>query len=111
MLAPDFYQTGTQYPTASGRMTTPCPRIDLSSDRKAQNSQVRVRQWLATNASEEAMLRDDDFNLTPLRAMNGNTMSMADVELAAMYLWDTELHRITTNQPRLGTNLSSISAC
>lgn len=48
--------------TASGRQTTPFPKIDTSSDRKAGNTFRRVDEWLMQNALAEAEARGDEFN-------------------------------------------------
>lgn len=49
--------------TSSGRTSTPFPKIDMSTSRKADSTSARVEQWLIDNAIEEAKSRGDDFNL------------------------------------------------
>jgi hypothetical protein len=54
--------------TATGRQTTPFPKIDVASDRKATNTLKRVDLWLIDNAIAEAKARGDDFNLRMFEA-------------------------------------------
>jgi N12 class adenine-specific DNA methylase len=53
--------------TASGRSTTPFPKIDTSSERKTGNTLKRVDEWLMQNALDEAEARGDEFNARSFR--------------------------------------------
>lgn len=53
--------------TATGRSTTPFPKIDTSSERKAGNTFKRVDEWLMQNALAEAEARGDEFNAQSFR--------------------------------------------
>jgi len=53
--------------TATGRPTTPFPKIDMGSDRKAGNTLKRVDEWLMQNALAEAEARGDEFNARSFR--------------------------------------------
>lgn len=48
--------------TASGRETSPFPKIAIDTNRKAINTLKLVDQWLMQNALDEARARSDDFN-------------------------------------------------
>lgn len=72
--------------TSSGRKTTPFPRIDFDSDRKAGNTVKRVDQWLMQNALDEARARGDDFNARQFEA-NLSNPSQADKDGAEEYLF------------------------
>lgn len=48
--------------TATGRKTTPFPKIDFSTERKAHATVRRGETWLMQNALDEAKARGDDFN-------------------------------------------------
>lgn len=80
-------QTAT---TASGRTTTPFPRIDIGSERKAQNTVKRVNEWLVGNALAEAESRGDDFNATQFRAIDSRNISQSDKDSAELYLFGDE---------------------
>jgi hypothetical protein len=75
--------------TATGRKTTPFPKLDTDSNRKAQNTVKRVDQWLMENAIEEARARGDEFNLRQFE-QNKAKPSPADKDSAEMYLFDKE---------------------
>jgi hypothetical protein len=75
--------------TATGRKTTPFPKIDNDSNRKAGNTVKRVDQWLMDNAIAEARARGDEFNLRQFEA-NRDKPSQSDKDSAEMYLFDKE---------------------
>ena len=58
-----MFESGEVVRTATGRQTTPFPKVDNSNNRKATNTEKRVAAWLRENAIEEAKARGDDFNL------------------------------------------------
>lgn len=86
----DQLSAGEVVTTASGRPTTPFPKIDLGSDRKAGNTIKRVDQWLMDNALAEAEARGDSFNAQQFRASRDRP-SQADKDSAEEYLFgDTQ---------------------
>ena len=62
------YAVGEIVNTSSGRATTPFPKIDLASERKAGNTLKRVELWLMQNAIDEARSRGDEFNTAQFEA-------------------------------------------
>ncbi|MFC5505427.1 hypothetical protein [Bosea massiliensis] len=84
--------------TTTGRSTSPFPKIDLESNRKATNTLQRVQQWLIANAISEASARDDGFNRRGFEAAL-KSPSPADLDCAELYLFDAEFLRPV--QPRL----------
>jgi hypothetical protein len=72
--------------TASGRATTPFPKIDLASERKAGNTLKRVEQWLMQNAIDEARSRGDEFNTAQFE-VNLLKPQQADKDAAEEYLF------------------------
>jgi hypothetical protein len=77
---------GEKVLTATGRETTPFPKVDIDSNRKAINTVRRVDAWLMDNAILEAKARGDDFNLLQFEA-NRVKPSQADKDSAEMYLF------------------------
>lgn len=73
--------------TSSGRATSPFPRAELGSDRKAANTLKRVRTWLIDNAIAEATARGDDFNQRSFEQARASA-SPADLDSAELYLFD-----------------------
>jgi len=51
----------------SGRSTSPFPKCDYTSDRKAANSLCRHIEWLLVNAIDEAVARGNEFAADILR--------------------------------------------
>lgn len=76
--------------TAGGNRTTPFPKVDVSTDRKAQNTLKRVDQWLIQNAINEAQARGDDFNLRQFQGISLNNISQSDKDSAEQYLFGDE---------------------
>ena len=68
--------------TKSGRKTTPFPNIDLSSNRKAQNSVKRVDAWLVKNALIEAEKNDNEFLSLLLSQIDLKNLSQSDKDMA-----------------------------
>lgn len=95
MTTPEYFKTGQQYQTVSGAITTPFPRVDYTTSRRANNTMARARQWMADNACMEAERRQDDFNLPVFRRMTPKTMHQADIDSTLLYLWDAEMLAIT----------------
>lgn len=52
--------------TVTGRTTSPFPKVDVTTNRKAANTVKRVHQWLVDNFIEEAKSRNDEFALLVL---------------------------------------------
>ena len=72
--------------TATGRKTTPFPKWDTSTPRKAKNSEKKINEWLMDNAIEEARSRGDDFNLRQFEG-NRDNPTVSDRESANEYLF------------------------
>ena len=73
--------------TASGRETTPFPKIDFDSKGKANNTFKRVDLWLIDNAIKEAESRGDKFNLAQFKNVNQKLPSQSDKDSAELYLF------------------------
>ena len=83
----DMLAAGEVVTTSSGRQTTPFPKIDTGSDRKAQNTIKRVDKWLHENAVKEAKSRGDDFNLTQFSAEDPARLPPASKDAMEEYLF------------------------
>ncbi len=81
------WQTGEIGETKTGRKTTPFPKIDLSSNRKAINTLKRKNKWLMENALTEATKRGDRLARIMFLA-NLNDPQQADLDLANDYLFE-----------------------
>ena len=77
---------GERVLTASGRVTTPFPKVDTSTNRKAIVTMKRVDQWLMDNAIAEAWSRGDEFNAWQFEASRERP-SQADKDCAEEYLF------------------------
>ena len=73
--------------TATGRETTPFPRIDMSTARKADATMKRVDNWLIDNAIAEAKARGDKFNLVQFENINRKNITKSDKDGAEIYLF------------------------
>ena len=73
--------------TASGRETTPFPKIHLDTDRKTALTVKRVDKWLYENALAEAEARGDDFNATSFRQENPARLPQATKDGMEEYLF------------------------
>ena len=83
---------------ASGHRTTPFPRIDLSTERKGQNTLNRVYCWLVHNAIREARYRNDEFNFLQFESLDYKKLSKADVEGINEYLFNNKEEINVTNK-------------
>lgn len=84
--------------TTSGRPTSPFPKIEFGTNRKAANTIKRTQEWLIANAIAEASARDDGFNRRSFEAAR-KSPSPADIDCAEFYLFDAAFLRPA--QPRL----------
>ncbi len=82
--------TGEIATTATGRKTTPYPKIDTTTNRKAINTVKRVDKWLTDNAIAEAKSRGDEFNLLQFEGMDAKKLSPADKSSVNQYLFGEE---------------------
>ncbi len=73
--------------TASGRATAPFPKVDVSTNGKANNTVLRVNRWLIGEALAEAQSRGDTFNERQFQAINNLNPSQADKDSAEEYLF------------------------
>lgn len=76
--------------TASGRHSSPFPKIDTGNERRSANTLKRVDQWLIQNALDEATARGDGFNATQFKACLEKPQQ-ADKDAAEEYLFGTEV--------------------
>lgn len=72
--------------TSSGRVTSPFPKIDTDTERKAGNTFKRIDQWLIQNALDEATARGDEFNALHFKATLSKPQQ-ADKDSAEQYLF------------------------
>lgn len=82
----DLLSAGEVVLTASGRETTPFPRVDVSNDRRAGNTVGRVRAWLHENAKAEIAAR----GLIDTIPDDPGQMTTADADIAEMVLFDRD---------------------
>lgn len=87
-VAAVMISTGDQVLSSSGRAMAPVPRIDVTTDRKAKSSIDRVRTWLIDEACNECRQRSDDWNLRQFQRMTPRNVSMSDVDLLNLYLFN-----------------------
>jgi hypothetical protein len=73
--------------TLSGRSTTPFPKVDCSSNRKAISTLKRVDYWLWENAVGEAKSRGDSFNLIGFNAEDPKNLPPASKDGMHLYLF------------------------
>lgn len=73
--------------TASGRTTTPFPKVDFDSNRKAINTEKRVQAWLQENAIAEAESRGDDYNARIFRNETPGRIPQASKDAMEEYLF------------------------
>lgn len=85
--------------TASGRPTTPFPRVDNSSERKAVATCRRMDAWLRENAIAEAAARRDEFNGASFHREDPHKMPQDAKDCMEMYLFDSELLTATKCLP------------
>lgn len=98
-----FVTSNEKLTTATGRETTPYPKINVSNNQKAGNSLKKGNQWLIDNAILEAKARNDDFNLMIFEGYDAKNLSPADIDSLNLYLFDDELATSTKtlNQPNI----------
>lgn len=75
--------------TATGRETTPFPKVLANTNRKAINALKRVDTWLMQNALDEARSRGDNFNARQFE-QNLDKPSQSDKDSAEYYLFDDD---------------------
>lgn len=79
---------GDVFVMKSGRKTTPFPKFDASTHRKAINSLGREGRWKLDNALSEAKLNGDSYNEQLFESsLKNKRASAADLDLADAYLW------------------------
>lgn len=83
----DMLADGESVLTASGRKTTPFPKLGFGSDRKTQNTVRRVDAWLHENAVAEAEARGDDYNATIFKGENPAKLPPASKDAMEEYLF------------------------
>ena len=81
--------SGQKVLTATGRETSPFPKVSLDTNRKVTNTVKAVDRWLMQNALDEARARGDNFNARGFEH-NLEKPSQADKDSAEMYLFDKE---------------------
>jgi hypothetical protein len=79
---------GEQVLTATGRKTSPFPKVDTGNDRKSSNTLRRVDRWLLQNALDEAQSRSDEFNARQFQqALESRKPTQSDKDGAEEYLF------------------------
>ena len=96
-----MFESGEVVRTATGRPTTPFPKVDNSNNRKATNTEKRVAAWLRENAIEEAKARGDDFNLRSFESENPARMPPATKDSMEGYLFDKDIAALPIPKPFL----------
>ena len=76
--------------TSTGGKTTPFPKVDMSTERKAANTLKRVNAWLIDNAEMEAIRRGDRFNVRQFHHTSRSQPTPAEKDLAELYLFDAD---------------------
>jgi hypothetical protein len=79
-----LFAAGEVVRTASGRETTPFPRVDVTTERRTSATTRRVDQWLLENAQAEAESRD----LPLWIEKNPRDWSQSDRDVAEAMLFD-----------------------
>lgn len=74
--------------TTTGRMTTPFPKVDSSTNKKVTRTVKCVDEWLVENARLEAVARADKFNTLIFSGMLKSFISSADKLSAEYYLFE-----------------------
>lgn len=80
-------ESGQIVTTATGRRTTPFPKVTLNSPRAANSTMARVDAWLLANAVAEAEARSDRFNLLQFQAENPRGIPQASKDAMELYLF------------------------
>lgn len=75
--------------TATGRKTTPFPKVAVDTDRKAARTTKLADAWLMQNALDEARARGDEYNARQFER-NLAKPSQSDKDSAELYLFDKE---------------------
>lgn len=84
----EMLSSGEVVLTASGRATTPFPKVSMGTDRKTMNTVRAVDRWLLENAAAEARSRGDDTNARVFEADAGaKSISPASKDSAEEYLF------------------------
>lgn len=84
----DMLSSGEVVLTASGRPTTPFPKVSMGTDRKTTNTVRAVDRWLLENAAAEARSRGDDTNARVFEADAGaKSIPPASKDAAEEYLF------------------------
>ena len=80
------YSQGDTPGTSSGRLTSPFPKVQTDTNRKAGTTVKLVNAWLIQNALDEANSRGDEFNARQFEADLKN-LQTADKDSAEEYLF------------------------
>ena len=86
----DKLGAGERVLTATGRATSPFPRLDCTTNRKTAATLQRVDAWLHANAVAEAEARRDGFNGRSFRAANPARLTPAEKDSFEYYLFGDE---------------------
>jgi hypothetical protein len=73
--------------TCTGQVTTPFPKVDMSTNRKVTNTLKRVDEWLLSNGIAEAETRKDEFNLVWMNNTDPKKLTPCDRDLLNEYLF------------------------
>ena len=76
--------------STSGRVLSPKPRVDLTTERKSQNSVRRIHAWVRREALLETRHRGDRWAELLIEATDPKNLSAADIEHFNTVLFDRE---------------------
>ena len=80
-------KSGETILTQQGIETTPYPRIDWTTNRRAINTQKREHKWLLDNALRVAEQINDEWNLFMFGCMKIGNLSDSDLASLNDYLF------------------------
>lgn len=81
--------TGDQPRTLTGRLTSPFPKIDLTTPRKTDATLKRVEVWLQQKAVSEAEFKKDRMNARGFGHETPGKMPPASKDAMHLYLFGT----------------------
>lgn len=73
--------------TLSGRKIDYPPEIRTSSNQILRRDIIRIAEWLIREAGQEALFREDDFNIFQFKHMDPKKLHQIDYDIANEYLF------------------------
>jgi predicted ABC-type ATPase len=77
----------------TGKILSPLPKSNYTSNRSAMNSDKKIDQWLYDNALEE--VKGDKYKTTLVKALDPKRLSPADRDFLNVVLFDTTVCKIS----------------